>query len=61
MKGRSKWGFIKLKNHLYILETSEIETGMLTLEVYLCDHKSVFHLTLEKDWANEYGLKYTAY
>lgn len=61
MKGRSKWGFIKLKNHLYILETSEIETEMLTLEVYLCDHKHVFHLALEKDWANEYGLKYMTY
>lgn len=60
MKGRSRWGFIKLQNHLYILETSEIETGMLTLEVHLSDHKLVFHLALEKDWANKHSFKYTA-
>lgn len=39
---------MKLKNQLYILETSEIETGMLTLEVHLSDHKLVLHLALEK-------------
>lgn len=60
MKGRSRWRFIKLKNHLYILETSVIETGMLTLEVHLSDHKNGFHLALKKDCDNEQGFKYTA-
>lgn len=53
-------GVYKAKNHLYILETSEIETGMLTLEVHLSDHKLVFHLALEKDWANKHSFQYTA-
>lgn len=50
---------MKLKNHLYILETLETETGLLTLEVHLSDHKNVFHLALEKYYANEDGFKYT--
>ena len=53
MKGRSRWNFIKLQNHLCILETSVIEMGMLTLEVHLSDHKNGFHLVLEKDHANK--------
>lgn len=53
MKGRSRWRFIKLKNHLCILEISVIEMGMLTLEVHLSDHKNGFHLALEKDHANK--------
>ena len=53
MKGRSSWRFIKLKNHLCILEISVIEMGMLALEVHLSDHKNGFHLALEKDHANK--------
>lgn len=52
-------GVSKAKNHLYILETSEIETGKLTLEVHLSDHKLVFHLALEKDQANKHRFQYT--
>lgn len=60
MKGRSRWRFIKLKNHLYILQTSVIETGMLTLDINLSDHKRGFHLALEKDCDNERGFTYKA-
>jgi hypothetical protein len=47
MKGRTRWRFIKLKNHIYF-GNIETETGMLTIAVFLSNQKYIFHLAREK-------------